>query len=241
MTFALTSALQLGCIDASKRPRLDSDSQLAPSLRTPSPPSPSDATCTSTPEKSEGSTPCKLEPSADTIPAEAPCSLDVLRSARRPKSLSTASALASSAGRRPPIEVLAKLFPHMKRSVLQLVLQNSGGDLVQAIEQVLHNQAGVSHDAMTAAHAMAARSFLTSAAGTSAGLKSAFSPINSVVPATSSSPMRYPYPPSMAARGLFAMHAGYPPSMLPNFGIYGAISGQQRTMFECLPAVPGMT
>lgn len=112
----------------------------------------------------------------------------------------------------------------MKRSVLQLVLQGCNHDLVQAIEQILSNHASTpvsDVQALSAAHAMAARSLLGSSGGstlTASGLKSAFSPITSVPSAmTSSSALRYPYPPN-AARGLFAM-PGYPPAaLLPNLG-----------------------
>ncbi|KAK3799427.1 hypothetical protein RRG08_009970 [Elysia crispata] len=37
-----------------------------------------------------------------------------------------------------PLETLCRVFPHMKRNVLQLVLQSCGHDLVQAIEQILN-------------------------------------------------------------------------------------------------------
>ncbi|GFO05024.1 doublesex-and mab-3-related transcription factor a2 [Plakobranchus ocellatus] len=51
-----------------------------------------------------------------------------------------------------PLETLTRVFPHMKRSVLQLVLQTCGHDLVQAIEQILNTNGasagGVPH-AMT--------------------------------------------------------------------------------------------
>lgn len=37
-----------------------------------------------------------------------------------------------------PLETLSRVFPHIKRNVLQLVLQSCGHDLVQAIEQLLN-------------------------------------------------------------------------------------------------------
>ena len=39
-----------------------------------------------------------------------------------------------------PIDVLCRIFPSKKKSVLELVLQGCGGDTVQAIEQVLATQ-----------------------------------------------------------------------------------------------------
>ena len=37
-----------------------------------------------------------------------------------------------------PMETLCRIFPHMKRNILQLVLHSCGQDLVQAIEQILN-------------------------------------------------------------------------------------------------------
>ena len=145
--------------------------------------------------------------------------------------------------RRAPIDMLCRVFPHMKRSVLQLIIQGCNGDVVQAIEQVLNNHntdhspgsmppapglsppeglglaaAGVSH-----------RPYMTSASPviSSNGIKSAFSPITSLASAASvaaaaaaSNPLRYAYPPAAAARGL-ALAMPYPPGFMPNLASLG--------------------
>ncbi|XP_069718280.1 doublesex- and mab-3-related transcription factor A2 [Phaenicophaeus curvirostris] len=47
----------------------------------------------------------------------------------------------SAAGRqRTPLDILTRVFPAHKRGVLELVLQGCGGDVVQAIEQILNNR-----------------------------------------------------------------------------------------------------
>ena len=232
------------CVAGIKRARLDPETSgpltepCTPPAGTPSPRSRASSIATSTPDKSEGPRSPHGDP-GDVPEEHRP--REEGGSSRPPeprgfrphmKPLSPASlALDPSNARRPPLDILARIFPHMKRSVLQLIMQGCNNDLVQAIEQVLNNHSqnasGEGSHTLNAAHAMAARSFLSSAAvanGTSPAIKSAFSPItsmpSSVVP---SGAIRYPYPPNAAAaRGLaaFAM-PGYPPALLPNLASMG--------------------
>uniref|UniRef100_A0A8C8R8Q7 Doublesex- and mab-3-related transcription factor A2 n=1 Tax=Pelusios castaneus TaxID=367368 RepID=A0A8C8R8Q7_9SAUR len=44
------------------------------------------------------------------------------------------------ARQRTPLDILARVFPAQRRGVLELVLQGCGGDVVQAIEQLLNNR-----------------------------------------------------------------------------------------------------
>ncbi|XP_030061458.1 doublesex- and mab-3-related transcription factor A2 [Microcaecilia unicolor] len=46
----------------------------------------------------------------------------------------------AGARQRTPIDILTRVFPTHKKSVLELVLQGCGGDVVQAIEQILNNR-----------------------------------------------------------------------------------------------------
>ena len=143
--------------------------------------------------------------------------------------------------RKAPIDMLCRVFPHMKRGVLQLILQGCNGDMVQAIEQVLNNHsADHNPTAIGSASSLSPpeglgltpggvthRPYMTSANPiiNSNGIKSAFSPITSLASAASvaaaaaaSNPLRYAYPP--AARGL-ALAMPYPPGFMPNLASLG--------------------
>ena len=106
------------------------------------------------------------------------------------------------------VELLCRLFPHMKRSFLQGILQECGDNTTRAIEQVLNNHSQVnSLPAALPKHAattlMPHQSFLHSAylsaispsPTTNNDIKSAFSPVSGI----NTSPLaaiRYPYPPT---------------------------------------------
>ena len=145
----------------------------------------------------------------------------------------TSSGSTGAAAKRPGIDILARVFPHMKRGVLQLILQGCNGDTVQAIEQVLNNhcngnQAAAASGALGVTH----RPYLSTPSvmnGVNSGLKSAFSPINSLGSQHMNPAMRYAYP---NARGL-ALAMPYPPGFLPNLAQmsynYSALSNAQKS------------
>lgn len=126
--------------------------------------------------------------------------------------------------RRSPIEMLCRIFPHMKRSVLQLILQGCNNDLVQAIEQVLNNHSehavGGQSTPNPAAALLSHRPYAITSpppANGSTSIKSAFSPI-STLPSPPTSSIRYAYNPG--TRGL-ALAMPYPPGFMPNLATLG--------------------
>ncbi len=164
--------------------------------------------------------------------------------------------------RRAPIDMLCRIFPHMKRGVLQLILQGCSGDVVQAIEQVLNNHSSEHSTASTGSGSLGSptegmgglttppggvthRPYITapqSAMGSGSGLKSAFSPITSLASAASvaaaaaANPLRYAYPPGAASRLALAMP--YPPGFMPNLatlGYAGYASGLANAQKASLP------
>ena len=205
-----------------------------------------------------------------------------------------AAAYGNGTSQRTPLELLARVFPHMKRNVLKLIVQNCNGDVVQAIEHVLNspyhhatsNPSGSSteissstssninlpfgrHTSSIMGHGLPPvfasstllpalpspcsdgphdsphnmmnvppytgtpvifghRPYLpvntnTSTGNTSPALKSAFSPITSLVAhnaiaAAATNPLRYAY---SNTRGL-ALTMPYPPNFMPNLATLGA-------------------
>ena len=123
----------------------------------------------------------------------------------------------SSLGRHGPIDVLQRVFPYTRRSLLQLVLHGCHGDVVHAIEQVLNNHCADSQLLYNPMHPMAPSQY--SLAGrpnyTSSGdTKSAFSPLSTVTP----NPFSYGHT-GASGRGV-AFALPYPPVLLPNLATF---------------------
>lgn len=114
-------------------------------------------------------------------------------------------------------DLLGRIFPQMKKSVLQLVLQACGGDTVQAIEQVLANHSDTACNLMGQGPTAPFYSppYLPSQLNNSA-FKSAFSPISTLSAAQTLNSIRYSWG-STGARGL-ALAMPYSP-VLPSLAM----------------------
>lgn len=94
-----------------------------------------------------------------------------------------------SSGKKTPLDMLCRVFPHMKRGILQVVLQSCNNDLVQAIEQILNNHGGngVRNNSFLTGNANSSVSFPLS----TANLGSTFSALQSGFPGTGFLPQAY--------------------------------------------------
>ncbi|KAK6180114.1 hypothetical protein SNE40_012321 [Patella caerulea] len=143
------------------------------------------------------------------------------------------------ASKRQPLEVLSRVFPHMNRSVLQLILQGCGGDTVQAIEQILNNKndhtTTSTPSQVSQAQSVFPQSYFTSPLNSNA-FKSAFSPIGAP-PTAHLNSIRYTY--GAGARGL-ALTMPYPP-VLPGltmgsaYGYNGLSNGNKAFHYAMCP------
>lgn len=99
------------------------------------------------------------------------------------------------------IDILTRVFPSHKRSVLELVLQGCGRDVVQAIEQILNNKAG-SEESWAADKALQGAQLPPSSAAPptrpllpgamTLSTRSAFSPLQPNAPHFGADPSSYP-------------------------------------------------
>ena len=123
----------------------------------------------------------------------------------------------SSPDRHGPIDVLQRVFPYTRRSLLQLVLHGCHGDVVHAIEQVLNNHCGDSQLLYNPMHPMAPSPYSLTGRPNYTGTgdtKSAFSPLSTVTP----NPFSYGYA-GASGRGV-AFALPYPPALLPNLATF---------------------
>ena len=120
-------------------------------------------------------------------------------------------------------DLLCRLFPHMARSVLQIIVQSCRGDVTRAIEQVLSNhQKDSLATKQNVASPLLHSAYLTAATQAPCGingLKSAFSPaaLSNLTPPNLA--LRYPYPPT--TRGGVPFGLAYPPHLFPGFAGFG--------------------
>lgn len=144
------------------------------------------------------------------------------------------------------LNMLCRIFPHMKRSVLQLILQGCGGNMVTSIEQVLSNHGGESAESNNITVPNPVLSPLATSLGPST-FKSAFSPISTLANAASLNAMRYAWG-GINARGLAFAAMPYPP-MIPGLSVganYSSFDGIQNnstkpfhySMYPCCPTKP---
>lgn len=173
-----------------------------------------------------------------------------------------------SSGKRSPLDMLCRVFPHMKRGVLQLILQGCHNDMVQAIEQVLNNHntdagnvpvsmplssmgVGAALNALAVSHVGLSgsgffpQSYLPPTLGSPA-FKSAFSPISSP-PTAHLNSIRYTYGPGARSSPMAALAIPYPP-LLPSLALgssygYGALANANKTLHytlgcSCCPSKP---
>ena len=100
-------------------------------------------------------------------------------------------------GRLSSLDVISRIFPHQKRSVLDLVLQGCNGDVVKAIEHFLslndamflhHNHSGHNYSAFSDSQ-QRRREIEANMSPILGSIKSAFTPLNSGIGLSASNPM----------------------------------------------------
>ena len=116
-----------------------------------------------------------------------------------------------------PIEVLSRIFPHMKRNVLQLILQGCNNDVVQCIEHVMNGDTSTMTSLVNDSSLIPPYGISSLHNGASTSIKSAFSPIASMTNAHSLNSMRYAW--GAMSRGLLPMPYS---NFLPGFSALGA-------------------
>ncbi|CAG2162527.1 unnamed protein product [Oppiella nova] len=102
-------------------------------------------------------------------------------------------------GRLSPLDVISRIFPHQKRSVLDLVLQGCNGDVVKAIEHFIsindamvlhqnHTNSGHNYSSFTDSH-QRRREIEANMSPILGSIKSAFTPLSSGISLSASNPL----------------------------------------------------
>ena len=136
-------------------------------------------------------------------------------------------------GRLSPLEILERVFPLQRKSVLELVLQGCNGDLVKAIEHFLSAQDTVMAQQQAVIHAQS-RAGGCKASPFLGRLNGGVSHLNSARPVTSSNKLSYgglksaftPLPPPPISQGL---HSAFTPHLtsFPSDSLRGPIFSHQ--------------
>ncbi|XP_028856639.1 doublesex- and mab-3-related transcription factor A2 [Denticeps clupeoides] len=127
--------------------------------------------------------------------------------------VTAAAAAAATSRHMNAIDILTRVFPSHKRSVLELVLQGCGKDVVQAIEQILNNGAAAAAAAAARAPAepwgaqppppsASAAPRPAPPAAVALGSRSAFSPLQPNAPHFAAEPGAYPLGPHLGLNPL---------------------------------------
>ncbi|XP_045159713.2 doublesex- and mab-3-related transcription factor A2-like [Mercenaria mercenaria] len=132
----------------------------------------------------------------------------------------------SSDGTNKSVDMLCRIFPHMKRHVLQLILHGCQGDVVQAIDQIFNSQSDTesrSKPTMESVPLVASPAYTPTTLDSS--IKSAFTPrsISGLTASQSLSPLRYSWG-GMPPRGLFSVpYQSMLPSLASSFHPYSGL------------------
>ncbi|KAK3612677.1 hypothetical protein CHS0354_042203 [Potamilus streckersoni] len=143
--------------------------------------------------------------------------------------------------RRDPLDMLSRVFPHMKTHVLQLILQGCSGNVVLAIEHVLNNQADSENNSyLPPSRVQLLHTSYVSPSVDTVSLKSAFSPISPISAMQSLGSLRYPWTELGTAGFAFSFpHSSMMPGLpvVPGYrGYTGINSGSPKTCHY--PACP---
>ena len=131
----------------------------------------------------------------------------------------------SQEGTNKSMDMLCRIFPHMKRHVLQLILHGCQGDVVQAIDQIFNSQSETDHRPKTTESIPFVATPTYTPATMDSSIKSAFTPrsISGLAASQTLSSLRYSWG-GMPPRGLFtAPYQSMLPSLASSFHLYAGL------------------